>query len=116
MHAGPVSLAARAGGSGIEWLYPLVDGAPPIGWDDATSYLILPVLLVIAQYASTAIISPVDPNEEKPLTQTLLIAGLPLMIGWFSLNVPAGLSLYYFSNSIFTSAQQVLRQQIDIQT
>ena len=39
--------------------------------------------------------------------QTLLVAGLPLMVGWFSLNVPAGLSLYYFCNSAFTSAQQV---------
>ena len=45
-------------GSGIAWLYPLVDGAPPVGWDEASRYLVLPVALVAAQFASSAIISP----------------------------------------------------------
>jgi hypothetical protein len=43
--AGPVSVANR----GIEWLYPFVDGAPPIGWEAAQAYLVLPVVLVILQ-------------------------------------------------------------------
>jgi hypothetical protein len=105
--AGPVSAAARTSGGGTSWLFPFVDGAPPIGWHDASLYLILPVLLVAAQYASSAILSPVDPNDENANTQRVIIYLLPLTIGWFSLNVPSGLSLYYFSNSIFTSAQQV---------
>ena len=29
------------------------------------------------------------------------------MVGWFALNVPSGLSLYYFANTIFTSAVQI---------
>jgi hypothetical protein len=36
-------------GSGTAWLLPLVDGAPPIGWDMATRYLALPIALVIVQ-------------------------------------------------------------------
>ena len=32
---------------------------------------------------------------------------LPLMIGYFSLNVPAGLTLYWFFNNIVTTAQTV---------
>ncbi len=29
------------------------------------------------------------------------------MVGWFSLNVPSGLALYYFANTIFTMAIQI---------
>eukprot|EP00892_Ulva_mutabilis_P003851 jgi/Ulvmu1/1838/UM119_0057.1 len=104
------SLAGPTAGSpdgGTSWLLPFVHGAPPIGWPEASLYLVLPVLLLAAQYASSAIISPVDPNDENANTQRILIYILPLTIGWFSLNVPSGLSLYYFSNSIFTSAQQI---------
>lgn len=102
--AGPTAGSPAGGAS---WLLPFIDGAPPIGWPEANLYLVLPVLLLAAQYASSAIISPVDPNDENANTQRILIYILPLTIGWFSLNVPSGLSLYYFSNSIFTSAQQV---------
>ena len=37
---------------------------------------------------------------------------LPLMIGWFALNVPSGLSLYYFSNTLFTTASQVYLKKL----
>ena len=33
-------------GAGIGWLYPLVDGAPAVGWELAARYLVLPALLV----------------------------------------------------------------------
>merc|ERR1719161_1245601 len=50
----PTSIAARQAGSGTAWLLPLDEsGAPPIGWEAAAPYLVLPVLLVIAQYVST---------------------------------------------------------------
>lgn len=39
-------------------------------------------------------------------------SGLPLMVGWFSLNLPAGLSLYYFSNTVFTSGQQIFLRKL----
>lgn len=50
-------------GAGTAWLIPLVNGAPPIGWGEASKYLVLPVLLVIAQFASSAIISPVNKDD-----------------------------------------------------
>ena len=54
----------KAGCAGSNWLYPLVDGHPPIGWDDASRYLALPVLLVLFQYVSSAAIAPPpDPNQ-----------------------------------------------------
>lgn len=105
-----MSAAARLEGNGLSWLFPLVDGAPPIGWDDASPYLVLPVLLVLAQYASSLVLSPIDPNDENANTQRTLIYGLPALVGYFSLTVPSGLSLYYFSNTVFTSAIQVSHQ------
>lgn len=61
-----------------------------------------------AQFASTAIISPpVDPNDENAQRTKNILAFLPLMIGYFALQVPSGLSLYYFSNTVVTSAQQI---------
>ena len=56
-------------GAGIGWLYPLVDGAPAVGWEMAARYLVLPALLVGAQYASSAIISPpVNPDDDSAKT------------------------------------------------
>lgn len=34
------------------------------------------------------------------------------MIGWFALNVPSGLSLYYFANTVFTTAQQIYLKKL----
>lgn len=64
--------------------------------------------LLLAQYVSSAIITPpIDPNAENANVQKGLYYGLPLMIFWFSLNLPSGLSLYYFTNTVLTSAQQI---------
>ena len=106
--AGPTSVAAQRAGEGTAWLLPFVDGHPPIGWELASAYLVLPVALLMAQYVSSAIITPpIDPNSENANVQKGLYLGLPLMIFWFSLNLPSGLSLYYFTNTVLTSAQQI---------
>lgn len=70
-------VAAQGGGS---WLFPLQNGAPPIGWHDATAYLVLPVLLVVSQYVSQKIISPPSSDPSQQSTQWIL-KFLPLMIG-----------------------------------
>ena len=120
--AGPTSLAARRAGSGAAWLLPLdSDGAPPIGWDAAAPYLVLPVLLVAMQYLSSALIAEDKPKDDDvakkddPSNNAALQAltkVLPLMLGWFSLNVPAGLSLYYFTNITVASAQQIYLRKL----
>ncbi|KAI8474487.1 MAG: 60Kd inner membrane protein-domain-containing protein [Monoraphidium minutum] len=107
--AGPTSIAAR----GTEWLLPFVDGAPPIGWAGAAPYLVLPVLLVVAQAISSKIISPpIDPESDSATTQRVLAVALPLMVGWFALCVPSGLSLYYFANTVFTGLMQVYLRKL----
>ena len=71
--AGPTTAALQKAGAGTAWLFPFVDGAPPIGWDTALRYLAIPIALVIAQYISSAIIAPpVDPNAENQKVQKAL--------------------------------------------
>ena len=102
--SGPTTLASRQAGAGLTWLFPLQDGAPPIGWHDAIAYLILPVLLVISQFVSQRIMTPPSDDPAQKSSQNIL-KFIPLMIGWFSLNVPSGLTLYWFVNNIFSTAQ-----------
>jgi YidC/Oxa1 family membrane protein insertase len=103
--AGPTKL-----NGGLGWLVP-VDGIPPLGWHDTISYLILPILLTASQYASQKIISP--PQSQDPAQQQTqaILKFIPLMIGYFSLNVPSGLTLYWFTNNLVTTAQQVYLRQ-----
>lgn len=100
---GPVSKT----GQGLStWLYPLVDGAPPIGWHDALCYMILPVVLVATQFYSQRLMQPpTDDPQQKQATSFLKF--MPLLIGWFSLNVPSGLGVYWVTNNILSTAQTV---------
>ncbi|RVW72608.1 ALBINO3-like protein 1, chloroplastic [Vitis vinifera] len=172
--SGPTTIAARQNGSGISWLFPFVDGHPPLGWSDTLAYLVLPMLLIVSQYISVQImqssqsfgvgggdsssglnLSPTT-STRQPLTVRLLpsrvrsctvanlrlqvvlsVVGLdsngavnfqsndpslktsqaltkflPLMIGYFALSVPSGLSLYWFTNNILSTAQQVWLQKL----
>lgn len=78
----PSSCTCCIQGAGLSWLFPLKDGAPPIGWHDAGAYLVLPVLLVLSQYISQKVVSPsnqqTDPSQQS--TQAIL-KFIPFMIG-----------------------------------
>ncbi|KDO82109.1 hypothetical protein CISIN_1g0092851mg, partial [Citrus sinensis] len=49
-----------------------------------------------------------DPNMKSSQALTNF---LPLMIGYFALSVPSGLSLYWFTNNLLSTAQQVWLQK-----
>lgn len=112
--AGPTTIAARQSGSGISWLFPFLDGQPPLGWSDTFAYLVLPVLLVISQYISVQIMQSSQPQSDDPNMKTsqTITKFLPLMIGYFALSVPSGLSLYWLTNNILSSAQQIWLQKM----
>ncbi|XP_061369914.1 ALBINO3-like protein 1, chloroplastic [Gastrolobium bilobum] len=110
--AGPTTVAARQNGSGISWLFPFVDGHPPLGWSDTLAYLVLPVLLVVSQYISVQIIQSSQTNDPNLKTSQALTKVLPLMIGYFALSVPSGLSLYWLTNNILSTAQQTWLQKL----
>ncbi|XP_030541927.1 ALBINO3-like protein 1, chloroplastic [Rhodamnia argentea] len=109
--AGPTTIAARQNGSGISWLFPFVDGHPPLGWSDTLAYLVLPVLLVFTQYMSVQIMRSSQSNDPSLKSSQAITKFLPLMIGYFSLSVPSGLSLYWLTNNILSTAQQVWLQK-----
>jgi YidC/Oxa1 family membrane protein insertase len=56
--------------------------------------------------SSEIIKAPVAEDESGKRTAAVLKV-LPLMLGWFALNVPAGLALYWLSNTVLTTATQV---------
>ncbi|CAN1295392.1 ALBINO3-like protein 1, chloroplastic [Linum perenne] len=112
--SGPTTIAARQSGGGISWLFPFVDGHPPLGWSDTFAYLVLPVLLVLSQFVSIEIMQSSQPQSDDPNVKTsqAVTKFLPLMIGYFSLSVPSGLSLYWFTNNVLSTLQQVWLQKL----
>jgi len=101
---GPVSDYTQ----GITWLKDgWSNGVPPLGWHDTGAYLVLPILLVISQYVSTAILTPKTDDPAQQQSQAIL-KFLPLMIGWFSLSVPSGLGLYWITNNVVTTATTLI--------
>ncbi|GAX15917.1 YidC/Oxa1 family membrane protein insertase [Fistulifera solaris] len=89
--------------SGSDWLFKgWTDGVPSLGWDDTISFLILPVLLVVSQYLSMELMQPKTTDSAQQQSNAILKV-LPLMIGWFSLNVPAALCVYWFVNNVITT-------------
>eukprot|EP00210_Caulerpa_lentillifera_P006806 g6505.t1 len=105
--AGPTTISARQAGMGLSWLFPFKDGAPPIGWHDASAYLILPFFLVVSQYISQQVLQPTRSTDPSQSGAQTFLKFLPLLLGWFSLNVPSGLTLYWITNNILTTGQQV---------
>jgi len=92
-------------GPSTSWLFDnWVNGSPSLGWQDTTSFLILPVFLVISQFLSVEIMTPKEQKEQQPS----FLKVLPLMIGYFSLTVPSALSVYWVTNNIVTTATSVI--------
>jgi YidC/Oxa1 family membrane protein insertase len=84
-----------------------VDGTPALGWDDTLAFLILPVFLVVSQFVSMELMQPPKTDDPAQQQSNLILKFLPFMIGWFSLSVPAALSLYWVVNNIVTTATSV---------
>ncbi len=86
-------------------------------------YFILPVITAVLQYFQAQASMPVTPKEEKQIVKsaegtkketaadfqsamnTQMKYIFPLLIGWFSYTLPAGLSLYWNIFSIFSIIQ-----------
>jgi len=103
----------------LDWLttgWTSVDGfpTPQLGWETTLAFLIMPVVLVLGQSLTMRVLTPPmdddgmsgDEKEQMEKTQTIL-KFLPLTIGYFSLQVPAGLTIYWFTTNIFTLTQSL---------
>ena len=102
---------------GLDWLLDgwTFDGTPtpPLGWETTLAFLIMPVVLVLLQSATMSVLQPpvddsLSEEEQKNMQQTQnIIKFLPLLIGFFSLQVPAGLTIYWFTSNLFTATQSL---------
>lgn len=64
------------------------------------AFLALPIFLVISQVISMNLMQPKDPAAQQ---DNVVLKILPVMIGWFALNVPAALTIYWVVNNIVTT-------------
>jgi len=65
---------------------------------------ILPVLAAVTTYWQTKISTPATADK----SQNFMFIGMPILIGWISMQFPAGLSLYWVTSNIFGIIQQYL--------
>jgi YidC/Oxa1 family membrane protein insertase len=75
-------------------------------------YLIFPLLAALTTYVQSKMMQmppPPNPTEQELQTmqmQRTMVLISPLMIGYFALNVPAGLGLYWFVGNLVSIIQQ----------
>ena len=107
---------------GLDWLVqgwtPNPDGSglpiPQLGWETTLAFLVMPVALVFLQGLTMQVLQPaMDENasedEKKQMEDSQrLLKFLPLMIGFFSVQVPAGLTIYWAASNIFTLTQSLV--------
>ena len=99
---GPTYGADPAHGS--DWLFKnWVDGVPSLGWEDTLAYVSIPIFLTVSQVISMNLMQPKsdDPQQQQA---NVILKVLPFMVGWFALNVPAALGIYWVVNNIVTTA------------
>ena len=66
---------------------------------------VMPVLIVVSTY----LVQKMTPNSGMdPKQQQMMTLMMPLMIGWFSFNLPSGLSVYWIIGNVIAIAQQYI--------
>ena len=73
------------------------------------AYLVLPVLLVVSQFYMQQMMTPPNPDPQQASMQSMMKI-MPIMFGYFSLIVPSGLTLYWFTSNILALIQQYFTQ------
>jgi len=87
---------------------PILHGLPI----PAVAYLIFPLLAALTTFVQSKMLqapAPPNPTEQEQQTQQMqrmMVVMSPLMIGYFALQVPAGLGLYWFIGNCVSIIQQ----------
>lgn len=109
---------------GLEWLtqgWTEIDGinTPAMGWETTLAFMIMPVILVVGQSITMRVLQPtmdeddsMSEEEKENLERTQgALKFLPLLIGFFSLQVPAGLTIYWFTSNLYSLTQALAVRQ-----
>ena len=96
--------------TGSSWLSSIITGGgePLLGWSDTAAFLAIPLILYVSQTISQKVLTP-ERDPSKPMTEQEEISqgilnNLPFIVAFFSINVPAGLGIYWIFNNIITTA------------
>ncbi|HEV2416048.1 MAG TPA: YidC/Oxa1 family membrane protein insertase [Candidatus Dormibacteraeota bacterium] len=87
----------------------LVQGVPFL---PVPAYIIFPLLAAATTFVQSKMLqmpAPLNPTDQELQTQQMqrtMVLISPLMIGWFALQVPAGLGLYWFVGNCVSIIQQ----------
>lgn len=76
---------------------------PSLGWEQTIAFLSIPVFLTVSQVISMNLMQPKSDDPQQAQANVILKV-LPFMVGWFALNVPAALGIYWVVNNIVTTA------------
>lgn len=102
---GPVYMNPPA--TSMDWIKSAFTGSPQLGWSDTLAFASLPILLYISQSISQKVLQPPqDPKKvltEQEMTSQAILNYLPVMVAFFSFNVPAGLGIYWVFNNMLTT-------------
>lgn len=94
---------------GLSWLTEgWLDGVPRFGWEDTLAYLTIPLILICTQTVSLYVLGTfesLEAAEDQTTKNTAVVLRfLPFMLGYFAMNAPAGLGLYWIFNNLMTTA------------
>lgn len=118
---GPVT--AETDYRGLDWItqgWTQIDGTwtPQLGWETTLAFCVMPVVLVLGQRLTMEALQPpetddnssaMDEKAKEQLESTKqVLKFLPLLIGFFSLQVPAALTIYWFTSNVFTLSQALI--------
>ncbi len=98
-------LAFPPRGVGFSWVLPNSDKF--IGWGPAIGYLVLPILLVVSQYVMQKMtVMPGSDQDSGQQMMSQMNLFMPILFGFFALQVPTGLDLYWVTSNILGIIQQ----------
>jgi len=89
------------------WVTSAIGGHPSLGASDTLAFLSLPLILLVSQTVSQKVLQPPrDPKkvltDQEQISQGI-INYLPFIVAFFSVNVPAGLAIYWVVNNVMTT-------------
>lgn len=89
---------------------------PDLGSPDP--YFILPILAALFTFATQKLMtaaSASNPDDPNAKTQKIMLYIMPIMIGYISINFPAGVALYWVVQNVFTFVQQFVMLRMPVE-
>jgi YidC/Oxa1 family membrane protein insertase len=102
LNAGFLWIPSLAEPRDLSWIWPL---PPAVGWVTAAAFMVLPVLTVISQIVVQKMMTPPNADPQQSSMNQMMMF-MPFMFGFFAMQVPQGLALYWFTSNLFSMIQQ----------